>query len=273
MVFNPPERVAELTRLSSYDRSPDGRPRVPDELLERMKLVTAEEAWSILRRRHDYDFQFEGNWLNLHPERVLVGRAVTAVFMPHRPDLDGVVSDWGAAQGWVPRQNTWVIDSLGENDVVVVDLFGKIRDGTYAGDNLSTAIQSRTGTGMVVDGGIRDLQQIYEMPDFAVFVRGVDPSAIADVTLVGVNIPIRIGNTTVLPGDVVLGTRAGVTFIPPHLAREVVEYSEDVRLRDVFGKQRLAEGTYTSGEIDVSTWQPHIEADFVEWRERHGNSS
>jgi regulator of RNase E activity RraA len=151
--------------------------------------------------------------------------------------------------------------------VIVVDLFGKIRDGTFAGDNLATTIRSRARTGMVVHGGIRDLKRIEELPDFAVFARGVDPSAIADVTLVGVNIPVRIGNATVLPGDVVLGTAEGVTFIPPQLVQEVVERSEDVRLRDVFGKQRLAEGRYTSGQIDVSAWAPAIEADFLRWQE------
>jgi regulator of RNase E activity RraA len=159
-----------------------------------------------------------------------------------------------------------VIDSLVEHDVVVVDLFGKIRDGTFAGDNLSTAIRERTKTGMVVDGGIRDLARVEELSDFCVFVRGVDPSALAEVTLAGVNIPIRIGSATVLPGDVVLGTREGVTFVPPHLVQEVVEYSEDTRLRDMFGKQRLAEGTYTSAQIDRSPWAKAIEADFVTWR-------
>jgi 4-hydroxy-4-methyl-2-oxoglutarate aldolase len=187
--------------------------------------------------------------------------------VPRRPDLNAVVEAYGEQHGLTPlRQNTWVIDSLTQNDVVVVDLFGKIRDGTFAGDNLATAILSRTGAGMVIHGGIRDLQRVYELSDLAVFVRGVDPTPIADVTLVGVNIPVRIGNATVLPGDVVLGTRSGVTFIPPHLAQEVVEYSEDTRLRDEFGKQRLAEGRYTSGQIDTQTWEPDIEADYHEWR-------
>jgi regulator of RNase E activity RraA len=240
---------------------------VPDDLLERMRLVTNDEAWGVLERRHGYHFQFEGDWLNLHPERVLVGRAVTAMFVPSRPDLHDVIEAEGCSQGRSGGQNTWVIDTLVEGDVIVVDLFGKVRDGTFAGDNLSTTIKSRAGTGMVVHGGIRDLTRIAELPDFAVFARGVDPSAIADVTLVGVNMPIRIGNATVLPGDVVLGTPEGVTFIPPHLVLEIVERSEDVRERDVFGKQRLAEGRYTSGQIDVSTWAAEIEADFSEWRE------
>jgi regulator of RNase E activity RraA len=268
MVFNSPERVADLTPLNPFDRLPDGRPAVSDDLLARMRLVSPEEAWSVLERRHGYQFQFEGGWHVLHPDRVLVGRAVTAVFTPHRPDLDKVVMDWGAARGWSPRQNTWVIDNLIRDDVVVVDLFGKIRNGTFAGDNLSTAIQTRTGTGMVVDGGIRDARQIAELEGFNAFVRGIDPSAIAEVTLAGVNIPIRIGGATVLPGDVVLGTSAGVTFIPPHLAEEIVLHSEETRLRDEFGKMRLAEGTYTSSQIDTQTWEPDIQADYKRWRER-----
>jgi regulator of RNase E activity RraA len=267
VIFNSVENIRRLTPLNPFERFDDGRPRVPDDLLERMKLVTNDEAWSILERRHGYFFQFEGGWLNLHPERVLVGRAVTATFAPLRPDLHQVVEEEGRAQGRTGGQNTWVIDTLERGDVIVVDIFGKIRDGTFAGDNLSTTILARTGTGMVIHGGIRDVVRVAELPDLAIFVRGVDPSAIAQATLVGVNVPVRIGNATVLPGDVVLGTPEGVTFIPPHLAQEVVEFSEDVRQRDVFGKQRLAEGRYTSGQIDVSTWAPEIEADFVTWRE------
>src|SRR3982751_619448 len=133
MIFNTPEAIQRLTPNNPFERSADGRPRVPDDLLERMKLVTNDEAWGVLERRHNYYFQFEGNWLNLHPERVLVGRAVTAMFVPMRPDLHDVIQQYGRAGG----QNTWVIDTLEENDVIVVDLFGKIRDGTFAGDNLS----------------------------------------------------------------------------------------------------------------------------------------
>jgi 4-hydroxy-4-methyl-2-oxoglutarate aldolase len=266
VVFNSPENIQRLTPLNPFERFADGRPKVPDDLLERMKLVTNDEAWGVLERGHGYNFQFEGNWLNLHPERVLVGRAVTATFVPQRPDLHQVVEEQGRAEGRTGGQNTWVIDTLVDGDVIVVDLFGKIRDGTFAGDNLSTTILSRTGTGMVIHGGIRDAVRVAELPDLAVFVRGVDPSAIAQATLIGVNVPIRIGNATVLPGDVVLGTPEGVTFVPPHLVQEVVETSENVRLRDVFGKQRLAEGTYTSGQIDVSSWASDIEADYQQWR-------
>jgi len=272
MIFATPDRVAALTPGYAGERGADGRPRVSDDILARMKLVTNDEAWGVLERGHHYHFQFEGNWTNLHPERVLVGRAVTARYVPIRPDLNAAVQATGDAEGRSGGQNTWIIDQLQEGDVLVVDLFGKIEDGTFIGDNLGTAIHARAKTGLVVDGGIRDLERVYELPNFNVFCRGVHPSAIYDVTLVAVNEPVRIGGATVLPGDVVLGTREGVTFVPPHLAEEVVTRSEDVRQRDVFGKRRIAEGVYSSGQIDVSVWAEPIEADYVAWVGQDGKA-
>ncbi len=265
------EDLVEMTRLNPFDRFPDGRPRVPDDLLERMKLVTTEEAWSVLRQ-HGYHRQFEGNWRETHPGQITVGRAVTAQFIPHRPDYHDAVQQAGLAEGRgkVGGQNSWIIETLQLNDVMVVDIFGKVKDGTVVGDNLGTAVRSRTRAGAVIDGGIRDYQGLVQLEDVNFYIRGVDPTAIADVTLAGLNIPIRIGGVTVLPGDVVLGTPTGVIFIPPHLAQAVVERSEEIRVRDEFGKQRLAEGKYTSGEIDVSTWREDIEADFQAWKQAHG---
>src|SRR5215213_6393911 len=270
MIFNTPKRIAALTPSWTGERSADGRPRVSDDIVERMKLVTNDEAWGVLEKRNGYNFQFEGNWFNLHPELALTGRVVTAMMVPQRPDLHEVVQAIGTSEGRSGGQNTWVIDSLEQGDVLVVDLFGKVHDGTFIGDNLATATRARTGTGIVIDGGIRDYQRVDELADFAVFCRGVDPTAIAEVTLVGVNVPIRIGHATVLPGDVVLGSAEGVTFVPPHLAEEVLLRSEDVRQRDVFGKQRLHEQVYTSGQIDVPVWAENIEADYLGWCAEQG---
>ena len=266
MIFNDPDRIKALTPLNPFDRLEDGRPKAPDDLLERLKLVTVDEAWGLLERGENYHFQFEGDWkVHLHPTVPLVGRVVTASYVPLRPDFHEVVQAYGADTGRSGGQNTWIIDQLGPGDVLVVDLFGKVEDGTFIGDNLATAARARTGTGMIIDGGIRDSTRIDELEDFPVYCRGIHPSAIYEVTLREVNGPIRIGNTTVMPGDAVLGTPAGVTFIPPHLLERIVERSEDTRQRDVFGKLRLAQGTYTSGDIDVSTWADHIEADYVAW--------
>jgi len=261
----PKDALIEYTSLNLFDRFPDGRPRVPDDIIERMKKVTIVEAWSVLRM-NGYHNQFEeGNWMNLHPDRKLVGRAVTCVFMPERPDVNDVIKKRGITDNRKGSgQNSWVIDTLVPDDVIVVDLFGKIKDGTFAGDNLATSIYTKSKTGMIIDGSIRDLEGILPIPNFAVYVRGLSPTFLKDVMLMGINVPIRIGNVTVMPGDVVLGTVEGIVFIPPHLAQQVVESSERVRLRDEFGHQRLREGKYTPGEID-QRWTPEIEKDFKEW--------
>jgi 4-hydroxy-4-methyl-2-oxoglutarate aldolase len=253
-----------FTAKNPFERFADGRPRVPDEILDRMKDVSIEEAWGVLRR-HGFHNQFAGGWLNVHPERPLVGRAVTAVFMPLRPDVEDVTQAAGKKDGRIGAENSWVIDTLVERDALVVDLFGKVKEGTFAGDNLGTSIATKTKAGMVIDGGVRDLDGIFDIPSFSVYVRGVDPTALAGTTLMGINVPVRIGEATVLPGDVVLGGREGVIFIPPQLAKEVVEESEAIRLRDEFGHQRLREGKYTPGQIDRK-WTPDIEADFEAWK-------
>ena len=167
------ENILEITREWEGDRFPDGRPHVPDDIVERMKKVTIEEAWGVLQG-HGYRFQFDGDWMNLHPDRVLVGRAVTCMFVPLRPDFQNVVAEQGEKDERIGGQNSWVIDTLLENDTIVVDLFGKVKNGTFAGDNLGNAIFARSRTGMVIDGGIRDLDGIYSLPDFSTFVRGVD---------------------------------------------------------------------------------------------------
>jgi regulator of RNase E activity RraA len=262
-IVTPPELLKELTRSYQGERFEDGRPRVSDDLIERMRPVTTEEAWGTLRR-NGYTLQFEGNWVQTHPGKVLVGRVVTAMFVPKRPDFHELIEETGAAEGRVGGQNSWVIDTLQPGDVMVVDMFGKIKEGTFVGDNLGTSVKTRTRAGAVLNCGIRDHAGISQLDDVAIFCRGLHPSAILDVTLVGVNIPIRIGEVTVLPGDVVLGTETGVTFIPPHLAQAVVERSEDIRVRDEFGHLRLRQGRYTPGEIDRA-WSEAIQQDFEQW--------
>ena len=260
------EDLIHLTKLNPFDRFADGRPQVPEDYLERMKLVTTEEAWAVLKN-HGYNRQFVGGFMETHPGVVLVGRAVTASFLPHRPDYHDAIQQAGTGEGRgkIGGQNSWIIESLQLHDVMVVDLRGKIENGTIVGDNLGTAVRTRTHAGLVVDGAIRDLPGLVTLTDVNFFMRDVHPTAIADETLEGINIPVRIGDVTVLPGDVVLGTNTGVIFIPPHLVQEVVESSEDVRVRDEFGKMRIGEGKYTSGEIDVSPWRDDIESDFKAW--------
>ena len=263
------EMLVEYSSQWQGERFPEGRPKVSDDLLMRMRAVSIEEAWGVLQR-HQYNNQFEGNWILNLSDPVLVGRAVTASFMPLRPDLNDMIQSKGDIAGRIGGQNSWVIDTLVKGDVLVVDLFGKVKDGTFMGDNLANSIFVKSGgTGIVIDGGARDIEGVMQIPGFPVFNRGWDPSFLKDTMLMGLNSPIRIGDATVMPGDVVLGKREGIVFIPAHLAQEVVETSEIVRLRDQFGHQRLRELKYTPGQID-SKWTEEIEKDFSEWlKARH----
>jgi regulator of RNase E activity RraA len=263
MWLNRKEDIRLWTQQWQGERFADGRPKVSDDLLARMRLVTVEEAWGVMREK-GYRHQYAGDWQILHPESVLVGRAVTCTLVPTRPDLHAVVQDWGAQQGSVGLHNSFVIDTLVEDDVVVVDLFGKVKDGTFAGDNLGTAVAQKTRAGMVIDGGVRDVIRMGEIPNLNAFHRGIDASAIADVCLSSVNAPTRIGPATVLPGDIVLGSISGVVFIPAHLAEEVVVRSERIRKMDEWGQLRIREGVYTSGEIDGG-WTDAMKAEFDTW--------
>ncbi|PDQ36165.1 MAG: dimethylmenaquinone methyltransferase [Candidatus Lumbricidophila eiseniae] len=261
------DELVELTSQWQGDRFEDGRPKVPDSVLEDLQEATTEQVWAVL---WDAGFlhQYEGNWLETNPGKPIVGRAVTSQFVPKRPDLDEVVLTAAAREGLVfgpDTQNWLVVESLVSHDVMVVDLFGKIYEGTFIGDNLATAVATRTGVGAVIHGGIRDMMGIRELKAINVFYRGVDPTPIRHVTLAGLNIPVRLGAATVLPGDVVFGTPSGVIFIPPHLAERAASLSRETRLRDKFGKQRLAERTYTSADIDVPEWRSDIQADYNSW--------
>ncbi len=263
--FIPREELIFLTAEWDGERMPDGRPHVSDDILERMRNVSIEEAWGVLRN-HNYHNQFAGEWKMIHEEAPVVGRALTAMYLPSRPELADRITKRGQERGQVGAMNSWPIDALQPGDVYVADGMGKIVDGTLIGDNLGNAIYAKSGNGVIFDGSVRDLGGLSEIEGFNAFVRGWHPSYIQGMMLGGLNVPIRIGEALVLPGDVVLAKREGVIFIPAHLAEEVVEKAEIVMLRDMFGHARLREGKYTPGQIDTQ-WTDEIQEDFFGWLE------
>ncbi len=263
-----PEELIEYTPEWEGERFADGRPKVPDDILERMRNVSITQAWGVIRGP-GYNWQYEDGWICTHPGQALVGRALTAMYMPRRPVMRQVMEEKGERAGCIGDQISWPIDMLVPGDVYVADVFGKIDQGAVIGDNLATAIYANSGNGVVHDAAVRDIDGIQELPEFTSFVRGYHPTfASPTIMLTGVNCPVRIGGATVMPGDVVLGRDDGVVFIPPHLAEQVVKTSELISLRDRFGKQRLAEGKYTPGQIDTR-WSDPIEEDFSRWLESH----
>lgn len=271
------EELIALTPEWKGERFADGRPKVPDDIIRRMKSVSVEEAWATMSNA-GFKYQVAEGWEVINPDSVLVGRAVTTTFMPGRPDVWKAIDSLGKKEGR-RTQNVWAVEMLVKGDVYVADQFGAKRNGPTIGDNVGNAIYARTGNGIVYDGAIRDLEGLKEIVSFTSFYTSYDPSyhnpgagQSRDLTtmIVGINHPTRIRTVTVMPGDVVLGKMGVVVFIPPQLAERVVKTSEIVRLRDQFGHQRLKEGKYTAGQIDAR-WTDDIERDFSKWLNDHIN--
>ena len=274
------EQLIALTPQWTGERFPDGRPKVPDNILKRMKSVSVEEAWAVMKNA-GYGYQVAEGWQIINPDSVLVGRAVTATFMPGRPDVWKAIDSAGKKEGR-RAQNVWAVELLVKGDVYVADQFGAHRNGPTIGDNVGNAIFAKSGNGIVYDGALRDVEGLKDIDGFTAFYTSYDPSyhnpqvdrngKNGDLTtmIVGINQPTRIRTVTVMPGDVVLGKLGVVVFIPPHLAEQVVTTSEIVRLRDMFGHQRLKEGKYTAGQIDAR-WSEEIEKDFSKWLNDHIN--
>ena len=267
------EDLIFLTPEWKGERFADGRPKVPDNIMKRMKSVSVEEAWAVMKNA-GYGYQVAEGWKQINPDSVLVGRAVTATFMPARPDVWGAIDARGKKAG-KRGQNTWAVDILVKGDVYVADQFGAHKNGPTIGDNVGNAIYAKTGNGIVYDGALRDVEGLNEIGGFTSYYTSYDPSyhnppGDLNTMIIGINQPTRIRTVTVMPGDVVLGKLGVVTFIPPHLAEKVVKTSEIVRLRDMFGHQRLREGKYTAGQIDAR-WSDEIEKDFSKWLNDHIN--
>ena len=257
-----------LTSEWKGERFADGRPKVADDLLQRAKKIYIDDAWTVLKNE-GYTNQFDGNWKMVNDSVPVVGRAVTAMFMPSRPDVERNIKQRGTSQqGRKGNTNSWPIETLTKGDVYVADGFGKIGGGTLMGSTLATAIFSKTGNGVVFNGASRDLQEIKNIKGFNAFVRDFHPSFLEEMVLMGLNTPIRIGNAMVLPGDLVIAQREGVLFVPAHMAEQVISTAEFVIRKDQFGFDRVKSGTYSTGQID-SQWTDDIKTDFIKWLEQH----
>lgn len=260
------DQMIKLTAKNPYERFEDGRPKVPDALIERMKGMSAEDVWTILPGK-GFPNHFAGDFKLTKPGTKLVGRVVTAQFMPVRGDLNEIIAAEGKQKGYFGGQNQWVLDQLQPGDVVVIDLFGKNEYGTFVGDNLAYYIMQKTKTGLVVDGAVRDLEGIATF-DLPVYYRNAHPTPIRDVMLTGFNVPIRIGGVTVLPGDIVLGDREGISIVPPQLVEDVVKRGEDTKIHDDWTKMKFKEGKYKSSDIYGSPRDPALKQEYEEYRKK-----
>ena len=269
MLFNTREEIIALTPEWTGERFEDGRPRVADKYLDALYGMTLEELWKPIFVK-GYESQFIA-MKSLHPEfkedgtvnRKLVGRAVTAMYAPVRPDYKEAMNAMARAKGLSGTPNQWVIDSLTDRDVIVIDMFDKVYKGTFLGGNLTTAIHQKTGSGgAVIWGGIRDIEQMHRVPDVQVYYRGIDPTPIRDFVMTGMNCPVRLGDgrdaAICLPGDVVYGCSGGVLFIPPQLVVDVVDGGAKTQVKDLFGFEMISQNRFTTAQIDKNTWSEEM---------------
>jgi 4-hydroxy-4-methyl-2-oxoglutarate aldolase len=261
------DQLIEYTAKNPFDRLPDGRPKVPDDLIERARGLSSEEVWAVLQAK-GYNNQYADGFQVLHPGKTMVGRAFTVQFMPVRDDVDGVIQSKHKQLTGKHLHNQTAIDMLQPGDVLVVDLFGKKVGGTIVGDNLFFYTNQATrGGGLVVDGSVRDLDGISEI-DMPAYFRSVDPTPIGDVMLTGINVPIRIGGVTVMPGDLVVGDREGIYFVPPQFVQEVLDKADETHIHDEWTKKKFAEGKYKSSEIYGSPSDPKLKQEYEEYLKR-----
>ncbi len=263
----PKQDLIDYTAKSSFDRFPDGRPKVPDALIERARDLSSEEVWATLHEK-GFNNQYADGFQVLHPGKTMVGRAFTVQFMPRRADVEDVAEAKAKERGLPRLINQTAIDMLQPGDVLVVDLFGKKVDGTIVGDNLFYYVMKATkGGGLVVDGSIRDLDGLAEI-DMPGYFRSADPTPIGNVMLTGINVPVRIGGVTVMPGDLVVGDREGVYFIPPQFVKEVLDRADEIHVHDEWTKKKFDEGKYKSSEIYGSPKDPKLQEEYREYLKR-----
>ncbi|PYT63786.1 MAG: dimethylmenaquinone methyltransferase [Acidobacteria bacterium] len=263
IVFSKQDLV-DYTPQNPFDRFPDGRPKVPDDLIARARGLSSEEVWAGLSQK-GFNNQYADGFQILHPGTTMVGRAFTVQFMPLRGDVDGAIQTKAKARGITHLHNQTAIDMVQPGDVLVVDLFDKKVDGTIVGDNLFYYLwKGARSAGLVVDGSIRDLDGLSEI-DLPAYFRRADPTPIGNVMLTGINVPVRIGQVTVMPGDLVVGDREGVYFIPPQFVNEVLDHADETHIHDEWTKKKFAEGKYKSSEIYGSPSDPRLRQEYQEY--------
>ena len=304
------EELIKYTAPNPFDRFPDGRPKVPDALLEAFKDMSSEEVMGAGRSgggapavaapgRAGGQAQagapgraggqapaaapgraggaaagggpggggtpsvtFTDGWQILHPGKKLIGRAVTMQMMPYRAEVASVDSAEARSKG-IGLGGQAGLDILQPGDVLVIDCGGSQVAGLY-GDNLVYYLWKKTGTGLVIDGYLRDLEGIatFDMP---LYYRGAVPEYQTGTMLTGLNVPIRIGKATVMPGDVVFGDQEGVNFIPPQAVQRIVDGAKTTHIHDEWTRKKFDEGKYKSTDIYSSPRDPALRQEYQEY--------
>ncbi|MFA5245872.1 MAG: hypothetical protein WC380_11270 [Pedobacter sp.] len=242
------EQMKSYTKENPYSRFPGGRPMIPAAILDTIRKMDIQVVEAIGSLPREYTNQYEDGWKSLIPGKKLVGRAFTVQFMPSRPDLVAGMQAEADKNNFTGLNNRTTIDMLQKDDLVIVDLYGKVQGGTYVGDKLSYYIWKTTGTGLIVDGGIYLTENI-QQSGMQAFYRGTYPGALSNATVSGINVPIRIGKAVIMPGDLVIGDQDGILAIPPQFVPKLIANVTRDRRRDFWMKRAFDLGKYKSSDI------------------------
>ena len=217
-----PAHVAE--KLSPADRV----------LFGRLMRVGLEAAWSAVTQE-GYPLCFINELTPLNNDRRLVGRARTARYLPNRKDLREKLYAAG------PQLNYRTAEESQPGDVLVFDAGGERRS-TVSGAMVTTRFLMRGGAGILVDGCMRDVPDIAAMP-LSVYLRCGHASSVSPLMMsVDYQVPVRIGDVTVMPGDILIGERHGVLVIPAAIVDRVLDKAMEHDEQEKFQRKLLLEG-------------------------------
>lgn len=243
------------------------RPRVTDEQLARIAKYPIEALWNGVQNQ-GYTQNFANHFRLTQPGTKLVGRALTMRYLPLRPDIDAATKQIAKEGDWDFQYNVRAGEDANPGDVIVVELGGAVDRATFLGDVTGIGMKQRGVRGVVVDGGIRDLNEFLVMKDFPIYYVNAHASAMADQVGVEWNAPIRVGHVAVLPGDVVVGDEEGVLFFPPQITEDVLKSAALTVNTENFKREMMRSGKYRSRDV-YPKLSPELEKRYQEWVKTH----
>jgi RraA family protein len=152
------------------------------------------------------------------------------------------------------------LDIAQPGDVIVVDA-GASTMNAVLGDLVSNKARHRGVQGFVVDGLVRDIEEIREIPDFPVFARGVTPIGPLHRGPGEVNFPIAAGGIVVHPGDIIVGDLNGVVVVPQEMAVDLLERLRGRRAIEAQYKESVRRGEFSNAWVDRLLVEAGVQAE------------